>query len=418
MFARMSTLSSAEVTDKQHIPVLDGVRGIAVLFVLLFHFMPDPAMQWKVSEWSKKVFTTGGWIGVDLFFVLSGFLITGILLRAKSSTNYFSTFYIRRALRIFPLYYGALLTIFFVLPLFGILTGPAIEPHQKIQVYYWLYLGNVSRWLIDENTLRSIDAPVSFGHLWSLAVEEHFYIIWPAIVLIFSPSALRKICITLFVSALCFRCVAVLSVADSGTHPFLLTPLRWDALAAGAFVATWYHEGGISGLQRLGRWPDYALTAGSGALILLFYSLKGLWPDHWAIRSVGLSIVAGTGCAFLITLLLRQNGVVGRIASSGVLRFFGKYSYGLYLIHGFLRPTLDRLVPADYWLHHFSVVPLTGIFAVAGIKIAICTVFAVCSWHFYEYPILKLNRRFSYRRSERLAPVPDDFAPSGSGHPH
>src|ERR1700754_1405880 len=102
--------------SKPHIAVLDGIRGIAVLLVLLFHFLPDIAMQSRTSEWFKKIFTTGGWVGVDLFFVLSGFLITGILLRSKRSSNFFTTFYVRRTLRIFPLYYGALLIIFVILP--------------------------------------------------------------------------------------------------------------------------------------------------------------------------------------------------------------------------------------------------------------------------------------------------------------
>lgn len=376
--------------------------------VLLFHFMPDQAMQWRSSELFKKLFTTGGWIGVDLFFVLSGFLITGILLGARDSTNYFSTFYIRRALRIFPLYYGALLGIFVVLPFFGFLNGPSLEPHHNIQAYYWLYLSNVSRWLVDENSLRSLDAPISFGHLWSLAVEEHFYAVWPAVVFAFSIRNLRRLCFALFVSAFLFRCAAVLTVHDDSTHPFLLTPLRWDALAAGAFVATLYHDGGLSNLQRFDRWAKLVFWIGGATLLLLFYCLKGLWPDNWAIRSVGLSIVAAVGSAFLVLILLRQDDFVGRVISLRVFRFFGKYSYGLYIFHGFLRPTLDRLVPADYWLDQLALLPLVAIFVVAGVKIALCTLLAVFSWHFFEHPILRLNRLFPYRYSnQRLAPDRD-----------
>jgi peptidoglycan/LPS O-acetylase OafA/YrhL len=391
----------SEALGRVHVAALDGVRGIAVLLVLLFHFLPDIAMQSKIAEWFKKAFTTGGWIGVDLFFVLSGFLITSILVQSKGSANYFTAFYVRRALRIFPLYYGALILIFLVLPLFGVLDDANFEPYREIQAYYWLYLSNVSRWFVNEDALSALQSPISFGHLWSLAVEEHFYLAWPAVVLILSIGTLRIVCCALLISALLLRCLAAFVLSDNGMHPFLLTPLRWDALAAGALVATWYVSGGISGLQRLGHWPGVVISTGSATLILLFYLLKGLWPDHWAVRSIGLSIVAVLCAAFLIKILLSQDRFIGKVAASKLLRFFGTYSYGLYLIHGFLRPTLDNLLPVGPWLNFFSFAPLLGLFAVALTKIGICTVLAVCSWHGFEYPILKLKRYFPYLQSTK-----------------
>jgi peptidoglycan/LPS O-acetylase OafA/YrhL len=391
-----------QTPNKEHILVLDGVRGIAVLLVLLFHFLPDTAMQWRSAEWFKKTFTTGGWVGVDLFFVLSGFLITGILLRSKSSENYFATFYIRRALRIFPLYYGALIIIFVVLPYLGLLSGESFEPYRKMQAYFWFYLSNVSRWLVNEDTLAALPAPVGFGHLWSLAVEEHFYLVWPAVIFVSSISTLRKTCYALVFSAFFLRCLALSIGNDNAMHPFLLTPLRWDALATGALVATWYHEGGLSGLQRLGRWPNYSLAIGGAALILFFYLFKGLWPDHWMMRSIGFSIVALVWAALLIKILLGQNGPIGSIVSSKLFRFFGKYSYGIYLIHGFLRPALGQFMPTEPWLDYFSFAPLLGGFLLAGVKIALCTILAMFTWHWFEFPILKLNRRFPYRYRQSM----------------
>src|SRR6266704_2509367 len=162
---------------RQHaFPGLDGVRGIAILLVMFFHFANmKPAS--KIDGYFYA-FTHYGWSGVDLFFVLSGFLITGILVDARGSPSYFKAFYARRALRILPAYYGFLFVIFVVLPLLGLGAGANYMLARQHQGWYWLHLTNVMM-AIGEIPGHGSNPSTRF---WSLAVEEQFYFLWPAIV--------------------------------------------------------------------------------------------------------------------------------------------------------------------------------------------------------------------------------------------
>jgi peptidoglycan/LPS O-acetylase OafA/YrhL len=159
------------------LPALDGVRGLAVLGVMLFHFvgiMPP-------SNWGARaiVHVVGfGAYGVELFFVLSGFLITGILCDTRNGPHFFRNFYMRRFLRIFPLYYGVLALVFFVAPQIPLLRGPTLDYLVHHEAWAWLYAVNI---------YIAKDGDWSFSylnHFWSLGVEEHFYFFWPAVVFV------------------------------------------------------------------------------------------------------------------------------------------------------------------------------------------------------------------------------------------
>ncbi len=186
-------------TSQQHNPVLDGVRGIAVLAVLAFHVrgpIPDLAgiawLRYPLHLLSPL------WSGVDLFFVLSGFLITNILLRARRHPHYFRNFYARRTLRIFPLYYFTLL-LHYLAELWGpeALSGPGAS---RLRLWYWLYAQNWLGGLYGES-LRA------FEHYWSLAIEEQFYLLWPLVVLATrSNRAGLRICGSCLVLCLGLRC--------------------------------------------------------------------------------------------------------------------------------------------------------------------------------------------------------------------
>src|SRR5262245_43040855 len=152
-----------------HMPALDGVRGLAVLMVLVFHFVGN-MMPANGVERAIVGVTSYGSYGVELFFVLSGFLITGILYDAHNKPHYFRNFYMRRLLRIFPLYYGVLALVFIVAPLIPLLRGPALDYLVDRQAWAWLYTVNVY-------IAREGDWSFSYlDHFWSLAVEEHFYL--------------------------------------------------------------------------------------------------------------------------------------------------------------------------------------------------------------------------------------------------
>src|SRR5437588_9009399 len=160
----------------QYIPALDGLRGLAILLVMGYHFGQDAdGGGTALGPFLSPVFGVG-YHGVDLFFVLSGFLITGILLDMKDRPRYFRNFYIRRILRIFPLYYAVLFCLLVLLPL---LVTPPVFPFaeaQRRQAWLWLYASNIYHAWTGHWRLTG------FSHLWSLAVEEHFYLIWPVVI--------------------------------------------------------------------------------------------------------------------------------------------------------------------------------------------------------------------------------------------
>ncbi|MCA9224377.1 MAG: acyltransferase, partial [Planctomycetales bacterium] len=213
-----------------HLPALDAIRGLAILLVTLYRFRlgPDDGM------WFEHVYThvlSLGERGVDLFFVLSGFLITGILFDSKSDRHYFRNFYMRRSLRIFPLYYGVLLGCFVILPI----VWPAniqypFADARELQNWLWLYGVNMrvgwhNDWCFG-----------SFNHFWSLAVEEHFYLIWPLAIFVLSRRSAMNVCVVFGIFALVAR-IAWLVLGGNGLAPEVFTPFQFDALLIGAWLA-------------------------------------------------------------------------------------------------------------------------------------------------------------------------------------
>ena len=202
----MSAIPKAAGPTASHLPSIDGLRGIAVLLVMQYHFWALPFSLYKrkptllVDDGVALVFGAG-WIGVDLFFVLSGFLITGILLDVKGHGGYFRNFYARRTLRIMPVYFLFLAFVIFVIPLVPLFDGgfavtSETENLRNEQFWFWTYLANIAA------SLQSIHIQPGFVnlHFWTLAVEEQFYLIWPLVVLVLNRQRLAITCVAMIVA--------------------------------------------------------------------------------------------------------------------------------------------------------------------------------------------------------------------------
>jgi peptidoglycan/LPS O-acetylase OafA/YrhL len=371
-----------------HIPALDGLRGIAILLVLAHHLTSYGGFQPQLLV-DKLVYlaTMAGWSGVDLFFVLSGFLITGILYDSKGTEFYFRNFYIRRCLRIFPLYYGVLVLFLVVLP--RVLTnGPSDASYQSLvadQAWYWAYLINVKIALDGWPKVSAIN------HFWSLAVEEQFYLVWPFLIFLCRRDTLVKVCVACVLAALGWR----IGVAWTSQHlpAYVLLPARMDALAIGGLLALLARDP-----QGLSVWRRSAgvlgVVAGS-VIVVCAVAGRGLWttdPLTFTIGYTALAIFFGATLSLVVTSA--EDGVLGRICCSRLLRFFGRYSYGLYVFHHPIVIFTRRLFTAPDLPTVFGS-QLSGlaiyVLLAGGASLAV----AMLSWHLYEAPFLRLKERFS-----------------------
>jgi peptidoglycan/LPS O-acetylase OafA/YrhL len=372
------------------VPVLDGMRGIAILLVLWYHFMPEIAVPVRAIEWLKKT-STGGWLGVELFFVLSGFLITGILLNTKGSPNFYRNFYARRILRIFTLYYACLAFVLLLLPRFEFHSAYDLDRLDGAAPWLWAYSANIG-WLL-QATPR-IPWPAEFTdlrHFWSLAIEEHFYLVWPLVVATANLRQLKRLCCVLFGFSLLSRAIWIALVSNDSLMIFQ-TPFLLDPLAAGAFIAVAARDGSWT------RVLPYAKAIGLASLIPLiafFFTMKGLWASHWLMQTFG---IGAASIVFASGIMLAVEGgslsAISRIIDNPMLRFFGKYSYGLYVTHPIVVGALGDWVSVPRFLVATGSESL-AVVCIIGIKLGASVVVAVLSWHLLEKHFLKLKSQFS-----------------------
>jgi peptidoglycan/LPS O-acetylase OafA/YrhL len=258
------SLHSAAIAGR--VPQLDGVRGLAILLVMLHHFAVfEPACA--VDQVVKSA-TMSMWIGVDLFFLLSGYLITGILLDTRHRHNYFTSFYARRVLRIFPLFYAV---TFFSLVLLPMIPNPKSADFGALsgrEWWYWTYLQNYA-----------IAAAGKFQHgimdvTWSLAIEEQFYVVWPLIVLLLPSKRLVQLCVAMIAGALALR-VALAALHVGAIVGYVITPTRVDSLAYGALIALLVR--GSFNTEKLRRAAKIVGIIGLAGVALLFSVEHKIW---------------------------------------------------------------------------------------------------------------------------------------------
>ncbi len=381
MTAQQPNLKS---TAGGHIPELDGIRGIAIALVIGFHLVQAMPCISSALPRAVVVLSRLGQTGVDLFFVLSGFLITGILLRHRERPRALKNFWGRRFLRIFPLYYAVLLLVLLV-PQLRTLPLAKSAPDW----WLWTYLANVppTHWNLE----------TSLPHFWSLAVEEQFYLFWPLVVLWVSPRRLFPICIGLVIAAPVVRAIFL------GQHwsTFYALPCRMDALAAGAALATWQHLGTVTAQQL--RQVRLGMVAVCLLAVIWFVLATGKRADSS-------QIVKHTLCSVIYLWLIAESVLVqgsgrwNQLLRLNGLRALGKYSYGLYVIHPLWMSVINQWAGTTWR----GPVP-------AGLA-ALCVVLgsgvtAVLSWRLIEQPCLQLKDYFAYvPQVEQVATVAEATA--------
>ena len=357
-----------------HIPVLDGIRGTAILAVLVYHLVGHYRLIYEAIGLASLAINFGQ-KGVDLFFVLSGLLITGILIDSQNSQNRWKNFFVRRALRIFPLYYVTIIVVYNLFPSVFHTTG--ISKHQA---WLWVYLQNFG---------KCLGLCPDFGHFWSLAVEEQFYLIWPFLVWRFrTPRNVLTLCIVTIVTAFAIR----LCLANSESFPASILFTRMDALAGGGVLACYLRLDDANSVElRRHCLRTTLITSLAGGPAYLILSGTG----HGLLQAIKFSMFTALFTGLVgWALTLNHRHLVARTLRSGPLHWLGKYSYALYVFHPFLMTAVDhfggKATSIRRELVYLCIVAIGSGFL------------ARLSWVLLESPALSLKRHFPSATAPRV----------------
>ena len=370
--------SAAPTVQKKagsRISELDGLRGIAILLVLVFHFTPRSGPL----SFMVHVFQLG-WTGVDLFFVLSGFLITGILVDTVGHRSYYRNFIVRRCLRIFPAYYVSLvicclLTYYPFAPRWG-------EFLRAGGWWYVTYLGNVKVFLDAAWPGLAILTP-----LWSLQVEEQFYLSFPLLVWALRRQTLARVLAVSVVAALGLRIALSVALPKNMFGVYTLMPCRMDALAMGGLIAIAQRERPEWLQSRWIGWMTLACAVTVTAVVLL-YSNSDPWP--FGMRTIGYTAIDLLFAGILVMLMHWRQPLLVRICRWRFLVWVGTISYGLYLLH-----VPGELIGRILFAHIVKLTP-SGT-AEFFVSMAVTLALAWLSWTVFESRILRLKDRFTVR---------------------
>jgi peptidoglycan/LPS O-acetylase OafA/YrhL len=299
-------------TTRSYYPALDGLRGIAILLVIFHHnydFLP---------------LSTFTWFGVDLFFVLSGFLITDILLRTKGQKNFLQNFYLRRALRIFPLYYIGLLLFFLLVPFIS-------QLHEQYKYYHdnqqmaWFHLTN---WLyIFEHRPNTM---LLLGHFWSLSIEEQFYLIWPFVILLCrNLQQLARAIKMILAACILFRLISWLQWGGGYTGFSFQYMTRIDGLCIGSLVAIWRLSDSSAFQKKLTQFALIVL----GIYLCVFSLSLTIFPGLPHTMLLGYTIIGAVFGIVIVLAISPKTTYLNRILENKWLMRCGKISYGLYIFH-------------------------------------------------------------------------------------
>jgi peptidoglycan/LPS O-acetylase OafA/YrhL len=355
-------------SDSQYIAILDGFRGLALLLVMAQHFLGFKP----------------GWVGVDLFFVLSGFLVTWKLVQGFDDPNYYLNFYWRRIVRIFPLYFTLLIFVFLIFPLIiPSLVTTSYRDLLDMQSWYWTFSQNIySAWY-------SWPENISIIHLWSLSAEVQFYLIWPFVIRFFYKKGRQMtwVVIGLMVFAILFRMFAGNMIPWSGIYRYVLLPGRIDSFTAGALLHLLIHRY-ADRLKQVLFWAAISCTALNVLLYVVLQvpiNFTELFPSRLGYTLVDLNWAAWIGYG----LLVANTNLVQQLFTKKLLTNIGKYSYAMYIVHMPLWTMLNRLLQNKYGLQlkHERLL----LWAVSLALTVVVYVIGYISYHKFERYFMKMK---------------------------
>jgi peptidoglycan/LPS O-acetylase OafA/YrhL len=352
-------------------PALEGLRGVAIIAVIIFHNFP----------YGNSLF---GWLGVDLFFVLSGFLITGILMKsltADPGLSFFRKFYIRRALRIFPLYYLFLFAFLFLLPALGFFKAD-VRDYQEHSLWFIFYLQN---WLFTNNFPETSNC---LNHFWSLAVEEQYYIFWPIVIFVLrKPKYLIIFLIGFLILLFGLRSTLWSAQYSNFNYTTFYIFTRFDGICVGSLIAL------IVLLKKdFLRYHTFTIIISLAFLNFIFYFFN-LSANLPYLAFIGYTTFAAMFGILVYELSYGSSIFLKKIFEFALLRFLGKISYGLYMfhwpVHYFLQKPLEVFFEELTDHKGIPVKLLTSI-----ITTIISIVLSLLSYNYFESYFLKLKDKF------------------------
>jgi peptidoglycan/LPS O-acetylase OafA/YrhL len=379
--ARQRTVAMTE-----RVPAFDGLRACAIILVLMYHLMPGHNSDQGVGGAAFKVADTG-WAGVDLFFVLSGYLITDILLRAKQQGHGLVGFWVRRLARIVPAYFLALAIVGVVVPL----VWHAYElPPARIQAPYWLYVSNFlsGDWLKDASGAR-----LRAGHFWSLSLEMQFYLLWPLCVYRLKLRQLMIMTGAAVLVTLALR-FAVVFAGSPWYVQFSWTPLRCTGLLVGAFVALLCAQGWNA--ERHVRLAGATAAIAAAPLLLVawfgvgYVVFRGDEPWEMLLRAA-LPVCASVSFGGLLLVILHR-GAAQHVLSSRVFAPIARYSYGMYIAHYLMVPLMEERFGPPVLAQYISGRD-APVYLYFGLSSVLVFLVAAASYELFEVRILRWARR-------------------------
>ena len=378
----------SESLDRQRkfLPSLEGIRGYAFLLVFFYHYFWNDEFPFQRIPWLYPLFLIKqiAWIAVPMFFVLSGYLICGILIDTRDKEGYFKVFYTRRILRVFPPYYIALVFIGVV----GLLGHVSLDYRYYVHFFYIQNLLPAYPDLAWLGTLR-------LGHLWSMAVEEQFYLLWPLVVWLCPNKRVLLRVTVLFVGASCAIRFASHWANISAMRVYTWTPTRLDAILLGALLAIVRRDAIYKKLEPLGK---YIALAGIVTLMAVAAVTGDSWPIKTHLRAALLIPLVNVLSAGLILGVLEPGSFLCRACSQRWICWLGSRSYGLYLFHFLFLDWLARFGSQLAMHMPRRLAYLLGI----ALAFSFTLVLAAVCYTFVEQPAMNLKRFFPYGRGESI----------------